>query len=605
MRHPEEHMSDQKPQYVSDLIVQLLRDLGIEYVSMNPGATIRGLHESLVNYGGNRNPELVLCTHEEIAVAMAAGYYFATGRPMAAMVHAIAGLNHASIAVHGAWMARVPLLLLGGAEPFDAARRRPGVDWVHSAQVQAEVVRRYVKWDDTPMGVQSVVESLLRAYQVSMMEPRGPVYTCFEAELQEGTLPADFTMPDLRRFRVPPAPGGNREAVQETARALVEAEWPVFIVEGIATHPGGVAALESLAELLNAPVITVGTTFSLSNNHSLNVTGANDEVLKRADVVVAVGVHQLDVALKRPPQGSSELRDVAGDRAVHTRAGYEGRVSPNTKIVRVGMDDFFIRPWAAAHGRIVATDIAIPGSPAEVLQRLYETCEGSLQVDGAAKRVAARKAEAQRIHSTVRERSTVDPNSALWDARPVSTARLAAEVWRAIKDQDWVLAHGSLSGWERRLWEMDASRWVGAPAMGLGTGMGVAMGATLPYRGTGKVCVNIQRDGDFLFTPGSLWTMAHLQLPILTVMFNNRSYFQDEGHQRTMAQLRERSIETSRIGIRLEGPETDFATIARGFGIYAEGPVLDAKDIQPCLQRAVQTVREGRPALVDVVTQGR
>ena len=598
-------MSDQTPRYVSDLIVQLLRDLGIEYVSMNPGATIRGLHESLVNYGGNRNPELVLCTHEELAVAMAAGYYFATGKPMASMVHAIAGLNHASIAVHGAWMARVPLLLLGGAEPFDAARRRPGVDWVHSAQVQAEVVRRYVKWDDTPVGVQSAIESLLRAYQVSMMEPRGPVYTCFEAELQESTLPADFTMPDLRRFRVSPTPAGNVGAVREAAKALVEAEWPVFIVEGMATEPGGVEALESLVGLLGSPVITVGTTFSLSNVHPLNVTGANDEVLKKADVVVAAGVHQLDVALKRPPQGSSELRDVAGDRAVHTRAGYVSRVSPSTKIIRVGMDDFFIRPWAAAHGRIVATDIAIPGSPAGVMQQLYEMCEGSLQVDGAAKRVTARKAQVQRIHSMVREQSKIDPKNSLWDVRPVSTARLAAEMWQAIKDEDWVLVHGSLSGWERRLWEMERSRWVGAPAMGLGTGMGVAMGAALPYRAQRKVCVSIQRDGDFLFTPGSLWTMAHLQLPILTVMFNNRSYFQDEGHQRTMAQQRERSTETSRIGIRLEGPETDFATIARGFGIYAEGPVLDPNDIQPCLQRAVQKVKEGRPALVDVVTQGR
>src|SRR5262245_31660194 len=285
----EASMSLEKPQYVSDLVVYLLHELGVDYATLNPGATTRGLHESLVTYGGNTAPEVITCCHEEIAVAMAEGYYLATGRPQATLVHDIVGLQHASKAMYEAWLNNTPMLILGGTGPLDATHRRPWIDWIHTAQVQAQLIRDYVKWDDQPQGALSVAESLLRAYQIAMTDPKGPVYLCFDVELQESHLPSDLQLPDLTRYRPPAVPAGNAEAIAEAAQALLAAEWPVLVVEGLGRTPGGSAALQSLVELLGLAVREQGAAFNLPNHDPLARTGANAEVLKEADLVVTVG----------------------------------------------------------------------------------------------------------------------------------------------------------------------------------------------------------------------------------------------------------------------------------------------------------------------------
>src|SRR5712691_1237148 len=293
-------MNLERPEYVSDLVVYLLNRLGVAYVTLNPGATTRGMHESLVTYGGNAVPEVITCSHEEVAAAMAEGYYVATGKPQATLVHNIVGLQHASKAIYEAWLNSVPMIVIGGTGPLDSTHRRPWIDWIHTAQVQAQIVRDYVKWDDQPQGALSVAESILRAYQIAMTDPKGPVYLCFDVELQESHLPADFRLPDLKRYRPPAAPAGNAEAIAEAAQALLEAEWPVLVVEGLGRTSGGPKALQSLAELLGMPVLEQGAAFNLPNRHPLNLTGANAEVLREADLVVTVGVRDIEAALKRP-----------------------------------------------------------------------------------------------------------------------------------------------------------------------------------------------------------------------------------------------------------------------------------------------------------------
>lgn len=234
-----------KPLYVSDLIVYLLHELGIDYVTLNPGATTRGLHESLVTYGGNHTPEVITCCHEEVAAAMAEGHYLATGNPLVTLAHNIVGLQHASKAIYEAWLRNTPMLVLGGTGPLDASHRRPWIDWIHTAQVQGQIVRDYVKWDDQPQGAQSVAESVLRAYQIAMTDPKGPVYLCFDVELQESRLPDGFTLPDLTRYRPPAAPSGNAQALGEAAEALLEATWPVLVVEGEGDTRGEAGAAAS------------------------------------------------------------------------------------------------------------------------------------------------------------------------------------------------------------------------------------------------------------------------------------------------------------------------------------------------------------------------
>jgi acetolactate synthase I/II/III large subunit len=601
----EARMSLEKPQYVSDLVVYLLHELGVDYAILNPGATTRGLHESLVTYGGNTAPEVITCCHEEIAVAMAEGYYLATGRPQATLLHDIVGLQHASKAIYEAWLNNTPMLILGGTGPLDASHRRPWIDWIHTAQVQAQLVRDYVKWDDQPQGAVSVAESILRAYQIAMTDPKGPVYLCFDVELQESPLPADFELPDLTRYRPPSPPAGNAAAIAEAAQALLKAEWPVLIVEGLGKTAGGPEALQSLADLLGLPVLEQGSVFNLANRHPLNVTGASTEVLKDADLVVTVDVRDIEAALKRPvaetPIVPTGLPRVPSG---YTRR-YESLTPADTRFIRIGLADYGVKSWPSSYGRLAPADISILGEAPQVLHELTLQCQdaisGTMQ-----RRVVARKARAEQIHRGVYDRFHTDLQARWWGQTPISTARLAAEIWESIKGEDWILAHGSLSGWERRLWEMtDGTRCI-AGGGGTGTGMGVALGVALAFRGTGKVCVSIQNDGDLLYTPGSLWTAAHHDIPLLVVMFNNQSYYQDVGHQTAITSLRQRPLEHVGVGVNLDRPATNFGMLAQSFNLYGEGPILAPEEIRPALARGLKVVKEeGRLALIDTVTQSR
>jgi acetolactate synthase-1/2/3 large subunit len=270
----------------------------------------------------------------------------------------------------------------------------------------------------------------------------------------------------------------------------------------------------------------------------------------------------------------------------------------------VGLEEYGIKGWTSSHGRLLPADLAILGSGAPVLRELTRRCEAAIGGE-LARRIAERTSRAREIHAGVAARTEKDVKERWWAQRPTATARLAAEIWQAIRDEDWVLVHGSLSGWERRLWDMsDPSRCI-AGGGGTGTGMGVALGVALAFRGTGKVCVSIQNDGDLLYTPGSLWTAAHHDIPMLVVMFNNRSYFQDVGHQRAITTLRHRPLDHVGVGVDLDHPATDFAKLAGSFGLHGEGPVVDPDDIRPALARGVKLVKEGRFALIDTVTQPR
>jgi acetolactate synthase-1/2/3 large subunit len=598
-------MSLEKPQYVSDLVVYLLHELGVDYATLNPGATTRGLHESLVTYGGNKGPEVITCCHEEIAVAMAEGYFLATGRPQVTLVHDIVGLQHASKAIYEAWLNNTPMLILGGTGPLDASHRRPWIDWIHTAQVQAQLVRDYVKWDDQPQGAMSVAESILRAYQIAMTDPKGPVYLCFDVELQESRLPADFQLPDLTRYRPPAPPAGNAEAIAAAAQALLGADWPVLVVEGLGRTTGGPEALQSLVELLGMPVLEQGAAFNLPNRHPLNLTGANAEVLKEADLVVTVDVRDIEAVLKRPVSEPGIVPAGLPRTPSGYNRRYESLTPAGTKFIRVGMADYGVKSWPSSYGRLSPVDVSILGDATQVLRELTRQCQEAI-TGTAQKQMAARSARAGEIHTAIDDRFRKGLQERWWAQQPTSTARLAAEIWEAVRGEDWVLAHGSLSGWERRLWEMKEGWRCVAGGGGTGTGMGVALGVALAFRGTGKVCVSIQNDGDLLYTPGSLWTAAHHDIPMLVVMFNNQSYYQDVGHQTAITKIRERPLDHVGVGVNLDRPATDFAMLARSFNLYGDGPILDPEAIRPALTRGLKVVKEeGRLALIDTVTQPR
>ena len=580
------------PGFGSDLVVDLLRAVGVEYVALNPGATYRGLHDSLVNYGGNRTPELVLTTHEEIAVAIAHGYAKARGAPMAAIVHDIVGLQHASMAIFNAFCDRAPILVLGATGPMDATRRRPWIDWIHTALVQGTQVRDYVKLDDQPASIAALPEAFLRAWRVARTQPMGPVYLCLDAGLQEQALERPIVLPDVARFQPAAGPHADPPALDEAARRLVEARSPVIVVESLGRRPEATGPLCRLAELLAAPLIDLAAESqgrpSVPAGHPLDMTDARDEVIRDADVVLALDVSSFLSVLGETDRTTREVR----------------LLNERTQIIAVSLDDYAFRSWAHTFQSLAPVDLPIAADAGLALPTLVAAVAERLERDRAA---ADRLARAEKIgarHAALRAeaRNVVTLERS---ARPLAPSVLAAEVWEVIKGEDWALANGTAKGWARRLWDWRPERsYGGSGGAGLGYGMPAALGVALAHRGSGKICVNLQADGDLLYVVSALYTAAHHRLPLLTVMFNNRTYGNDEAHQEAVAKARGRPVEHKVVGIRIDDPAPDFARIAQGFGVWAEGPIDTVDAVGPALRRALRVVKdEGRPALVDVITR--
>ena len=580
-----------KAEYSSDVIVDMLRALGIEYVALNPGSSYRGLHDSLVNYGGNKEPETILCTHEEIAVAIADGYGKATGKPMAAFVHDIVGLLHSSMAIFNAWMGHAGVVVLGATGPMAVERRRPGVEWMHSALVQGTAVRDFVKWDDEPASLTSAVESLLRAYQIADTEPKGPVYVCFDAALQEESLENGAgALPDLSRYSSPTRIQADPQALEQAAELLVGAQRPVILAGSLGGLPQAIEGLVRLAEGLALPVADQGAGFP--SQHLLNAADVSGQLLDEADVILTLNLTDLHEAMTV----TDRITRLATDR-----------IPSSAKLIDISLRQFTVRSWANNVGRPRPVDLSIVADTALALPTLADLCLEKLakQPERATElrqRAGRFEARHQKATQEVQERA----RQARSDT-PISLPFLSQQVWEAVKGHDWVLASG-LGAWTRWLWDIKHpyQQVPGGSGGGVGNGYPRALGVALANRGSGRVCVNFQGDGDLLYTASSLWTAAHHRIPLLTIVRNNRSYYNDEEHQANVARVRGRSVENRVVGIRLEDPEPDLASMARSFGVYGEGPIEQPEELAAALERAVRMVaEEGRPALVDVVVERR
>jgi thiamine pyrophosphate-dependent acetolactate synthase large subunit-like protein len=576
-------------QYGSDLIVEMFASLDIPYVAFNPGSSYRGLHDSFVNFQTPGMPEMVLCLHEEIAVAVAHGYARVTGKPMLAALHDLVGLQHGSMAIFNAWCDRVPMLVVGGTGPMAPENRRAHIDWVHTALVQGNVVRDIVKWDDQPSSVAAIPESILRAYRIAMTEPSAPVYLCFDVDLQEAPVADPIRLPDPARF-APPAPAGpDLDALRRAADLLAGARYPVILADAIGRHPEAVSALQELAELLGAPVISFGTRFNIASTHPLNVSAAREEVLAKADVLLALDVFDLSGAVSPPisPQRRDEL------------------LPADAKVIHIALWDFLQHSLVSDYERLFPVDVPIAADTRIALPMLVEACREALGRDaGARGRIQARSASIQETSAAAASRFEVASRRG-WDATPISLDRLSLELRDVVQKAGlpWTFVNGVARGWDVTEPEQVVASGRGS---GLGMSAGTAVGSTIAYRDAGRLCINLIGDGDLLYTPGALWTASNLRLPLLTIVNNNRSYGNDEGHQEHVARLRGRPVENKGVGIFIEDPDADFIHIAQGYGVEGFGPVHDPADLPKVLGAAVDAVvKEQRPALVDVRTQRR
>ena len=579
------------PEYGSDLVVDLLQRLGIEYAAFNPGASFRGLHDSLVNYGGDRHPRTILCTHEEIAVALAHGYAKASGRPMVAALHDVVGLQHACMAIFNAWCDRVPVLLLGGTGPMDSTRRRPWIEWIHTALVQGNHVRDFVKFDDQPANAASVVESILRAYRLMMAEPSGPVYVCLDAALQEDPLPKGVSVPaDLQRWirqsPVLPDPDGLKAA----ARLLSESRRPLILADTVGRSRQGADALRALAERLHAPVVDLGSRFNFPSAHPLEATERREELLRAADVVFAVDVVDLWGALQAS----------AGQ---HRPAGFAP--SPMAKMVSLSLSDLLVHSWTSDYQRLQPVDVRLVGDSRLALPALLDLLEpGGAADQERQERATAIGAEGSQLRTQWANRArSLGTNT----DGAVPLGYLGVALGDALDGHDWVLSNSELRGWARRLWRIEHSyQYTGTSGgAGVGYGIGASLGVGLAHKGSGRIAVNLQPDGDLLYCSSALYTAAHERLPLLTLMLNNHSYYNSEEHGLRMAEHRGRPAERAGIGTRPEAPAVDFATLARGFGIASAGPITSPTDVPAALNTAIQAVASGEPYLLDVVTEPR
>jgi acetolactate synthase-1/2/3 large subunit len=574
--------------YQSDVIVDLLQRYELPYVALNPGASFRGLHDSLINYGGN-DPEMLLCQHEEIAVQIAHGYARASGKPMAVILHNLVGLLHAQMAIYYAFIDRAPVFIMGATGPMHEGKRRPHIDWSHTALVQGEAVRNYTKWDYQPTAIEGVPESFMRAYSAMMTEPKGPIYMCYDAWLQEEKLTAEVAMPPAGMALQPAPMAADPATLAKIVDKLLTAESPVILTEYVGRHPDGFANLTELAEACGVGVWDINNALCFPNRHPLCVS-MDKEALKKADAILGIDVRDWE----KPTAALDSANRVVTPL-----------VPEGCEWMEVGFAEIGMSSWSMDYGRYQPKVLSALGDPSLAMPDMTRMARERLAADPQlAARIEARKEAIGRRHDEVWAQWQQDARNG-WDGSPLNLGRLASEVWEVVKDEDWVLSTGTLRDWTRKMWDFDKSYRHPGDSLGTSTQIGMSLGVALAHKGTGRVVVAMQPDGDLMYDAGALWVAAKHQIPILIVMFNNRAYFNDWEHQLRMARVRGTDEAKAHVGMDLYGPEPDFGALARSMGCWGEGPITDPDEVGPAVRRALVEVKQGRPALVDVVTQHR
>jgi acetolactate synthase-1/2/3 large subunit len=575
----------------SDFMVDVIKSLGIEYICANPGSSFRGLHESVINYGGNKNPEFITCCHEESSVAMAHGYAKIEGRPIAVFAHGTVGIQHAAMAIYNAYCDRVPVYIIAG-NIVDATKRINAVEWAHSVQDAAAMVRDYLKWDDLPLSLPHFAESAVRAYKIAMTPPMLPVLLVADGELQENPIPDGVAL-RVPKLALAAPPQGDSGAVAEAARLLVAAENPVIIADRAARTPAGLTRLIELAETLQAPVIDQSGRMNFPSRHPLNQSQRSRELICNADVILGLESDDFWGAL-------NSFRDQINRTSLPL-------TKPGVKLISITAADLFSKSNYQDFQRFPQVDLDIAADAEATLPSLTESIKRQLTSDR--KRALQDRGAQFAVASQESLQRARDDAAYAWDASPISTARLCAELWANIKNQDWSLVSVTtfLNRWPQRLWSFDKYHQYigGSGGYGIGYGAPAAVGAALANRKYGRLSVNIQCDGDLMYAPGILWTAAHHRIPLLSVMHNNRAYHQEVMQVQIMANRHSRGVDRARIGTTIDDPTIDFAKVAQGLGVHAEGPITDPKDLGPAIRRALDVVKQGEPALIDAHTQPR
>ena len=555
----------------SDTIAEMLRRLDIPFISLVPGASYRGLHDSIVNYLGNAEPAMVVTLHEEHAVAIAHGYAKVTEKPMAVALHSNVGLMHATMGIFNAWCDRAPMLVLGATGPVDADRRRPWIDWLHTSQDQGALIRDFTKWDDQPASVPAALESLLRANSIAQTGPRGPVYICLDVDLQERALEASVTFPDIARFQPPRAPAPAEDAVREAAAMLSTATRPMILAGRVSRSEEAWRDRIALAERLKAPVLTdLKVAAAFPTKHPLHVAPptfmiSDDAAKMLASADLILSLDWLDLA------GTLKLAGVAIDK---------------TQIIHCSFDAYAHKAPGADHQGLPPVDISIPCHPDALVSEFIDALD---RIGGA---------PPQQVWWNTGE-DAADVKVGLHGA--ITQFDIAEAIDRVRGERNLSFTQVSL-GWPAATCDFRApldflGRDGGA---GVGSGPGIAVGAALALAGSDRMPIAVLGDGDFAMGATAIWTAVHHKLPLVVLIANNRSYMNDERHQQRVAETRNRPVGNKWIGQRMEDPLIDHAGLARAQGAEGLGPITDHDDLETAIGRALNVAERGGVAVVDI-----
>jgi acetolactate synthase-1/2/3 large subunit len=577
----------------SDFMVDVCKTLNLDYMASCPGSTFRGLQESFINYGQNKKPEWLTCLHEEVSVGMAHGYAKVAGKPMAAMMHGTVGTQHAAMAIFNAWCDRVPIMLFtASAGPVED--RRPGVEWMHSVQDGAATVRDFIKWDDYPWSLQSFAESTARAYSLATAQPPAPVLITADGKLQE--MPLDKKANDkltIPKLNIGTQTVADPNALREVARLLVGAQNPVIIADRYARSQAGMDNLVKLAEALQSPVVDLQNRMNMPTTHYLCQSARSAALVGQADCILSL----------EPVDLYGQLNRVTDQMERTSRR----KAKDDVKIISISTHDLMVRANYQDFQRYSPADISITADPEATLPLLIEAVLKQAVTRQSA--IEARGQKMREAYKGIADRARADA-AITFDSTPISGARLFAELWNIVKNDDWAFLtpNNYVGNWQHRLWPMEKHyQYIGSSG---GSGVGyepvAALGAALAHRDAGgRLPIAVIGDGNFNMAPTTLWTAAHHNIPYLAIIQNNRAYHQEVMHLQRMANRHNRGVENAVIGTTITDPNIDYAKLAQGYGAVGIGPITDPKDLAAALTKGVAAVKAGQPVLIDVIMQPR
>ncbi|MGH7825823.1 MAG: thiamine pyrophosphate-binding protein [Candidatus Binatia bacterium] len=574
-----------KPQmkWGSDVVAEVTRRLDLKYIALVPGASYRGFHDSIVNYLGNDNPQMVICLHEEHAVSIADGYGKATEKPMAVALHANVGLMHASMPIFNAWCDRTPMVIFGATGPVDAHRRRPWIDWIHTAKDQASIVRDYTKWDDQPASPEAAVESVLRANQITRTAPYGPVYICLDAGLQESSLTEEVAIPDPARFAPPPSPAAPRESVLKALKAIDKAKFPLILMGRVSRKQADWDRRVRFAEALGAAVLTSSNDPSaFPTTHPLHFaapclrpTKDATALIKKADLILSLD--WLDLAgVFRLSLGTAQTQHPADKTIIHC-----------------SLDNIRTNGWSMDHQALAAVDIPIFAEPDQFVAQVLD----ELGVKTAPK-VKPRPEMTSLVHWNDAPNAKSSPSR----GQPMSLWDMAMTVRAFARERPVTFARLPI-GWPGEACAFDGplSFMGNDGGGGVGTGPGHTIGTALALKDKRRLTIGVLGDGDYLMGVSALWTASRMEIPVMIVVADNRSYYNDEMHQERVAAARNRPVQNRWIGQRIDDPRVDLVAMARAQGFDGEDPVSTSEALAKALKRGAEIVAKGGRYFIDSV----